>query len=84
MHAWNTQTKAWCKEHNPIPIKLSAKRDKGFTLYGCLYKVKGNIDHHLEIRKSTNRWDFTEYLINLKNVMKTREKVILIMDNHSA
>lgn len=37
MHAWNTQVKAWAHRASPIPIKLCPKRDKGFTIYGCIY-----------------------------------------------
>ena len=80
------QSKAWYHRSQNFCVPVAQHREAGFTVYGAIGDCLQ--DHaYFEIHDSTNMYDTTEYMKNLKKQLKPQKKgvrPVLVLDNHSA
>lgn len=91
-HCWATRSKTFYKEEEPIMLNYQNTRGRSRTIIGAVGGHGEDINFHFDVVNATNKEIVVNYLDKLvketslwrDRVPRTREDIVICMDNHSA
>ena len=80
-HVWQKQIRYWQNRACPIKLKLQGRRERGYTIFGCISSVQSRI-----ITSVTDGTDLRRIKPFTRRIIRyclNPRQTVLVMDNHS-